>query len=173
MARRPFASGGNLDEHIAEAAKGRDGPRVSLHAERRFHLADKSLGRDVSPSAEPPKTLRINCAADSTVASEAVTADERAGAACGLWRIELLRLRLFAAQFELQPPAMCRVPRFTPEFERANLRETRSQTHRQIESRASFCRSATNSPAEHDDVRSASSNDSDFAVGIVPRARTV
>ena len=45
MARRFLASGGNLDEHIAEAAKCRNRPRISFHAERRFHLADKSLGR--------------------------------------------------------------------------------------------------------------------------------
>ena len=53
----------------------------------------------------------------------------------GLWfrRIKLLRLCLFGAQFELQPPAMGRVPRFTPEFERADLRETGSEAHNQVE----------------------------------------
>src|ERR1700728_217307 len=51
-----------------------------------------------------------------------------------LWfrRIEFPRLCLFAAQFELQPPAMRRVPRFTPDFERSNLCETGSEMHNQI-----------------------------------------
>jgi hypothetical protein len=83
MARRFCASGGNFDKHIAEPANGRDRPRVSLRAERRFHLADKSVSdASVSPAAEPPRTWRISCAADSTVASEVATAGERAGTGC-------------------------------------------------------------------------------------------
>jgi hypothetical protein len=60
----------------------------------------------VSPSAELPKTLRMSCAADSTVASEAVTADELVSN--GLWfhHIELLGLRFFDSRVELQSPAM-------------------------------------------------------------------
>src|SRR5580692_2100649 len=51
----------------------------------------------------------------------------------GLWYgFELLRLHLFAAQFELQPPAMRRVSRFTPDFQRANLCETGSETYHEV-----------------------------------------
>jgi hypothetical protein len=50
-----------------------------------------------------------------------------------LYGVELLRFCLFAPQFELQSPAVRGVPRFTPEFERANLRETGSETHNQMD----------------------------------------
>src|ERR1019366_7831957 len=113
MARRLFASGGNLDEHIAEPANGRDGPRVSLRAERRFHLADKSLGRQRAASRAAKNTAdQLLSGIDSRIGRR----DVRGTCRRGLWfrRIELLRLCLFAAQFELQPPAMRGVPRFTP-----------------------------------------------------------
>jgi len=42
-------------------------------------------------------------------------------------------LCLFAAQFELQPPAMRRGPRFTPGFKRTNLGETDSETYNQVD----------------------------------------
>jgi hypothetical protein len=83
-ARRLFVSGGNLDEHISEPAKGRDGPRVSLIATSAASIwLARVSGGGVSPSAELPKTLRMSCAADSTVASEAVTADELVSTGCG------------------------------------------------------------------------------------------
>src|SRR5271170_4931546 len=44
IAGRLFASRCDLDEHIAEATNGRDWPRVSLRAERRFDLACKAAG---------------------------------------------------------------------------------------------------------------------------------
>src|ERR1035437_5833990 len=132
MARRLLASGSNIDEHIAEPANGRDGPRVSLRAERRFHLADKSLGRQSVAISRAAKNTadQLRSRFDSCIGSR----NRRRTCRHGLWfrRIELLRLCLFAAQFELQPPAMRRVPRFTPEFERANLRETGSETHNQV-----------------------------------------
>src|ERR1700675_2831579 len=131
MARRFFASGRNLDEHIAEPAKGRDGPRVSLRAERRFHLADKGLGRQSVAISRAAKNTanQLRSRFDSCVGSRTGRRTRRHG----LWfrRIELLRLCLLAAQFELKPPAMRRVARFTPEFERTDLRETGSETYNQ------------------------------------------
>src|ERR1700686_1746359 len=132
MARRFFAAGRNLDEHITEPGKGRDGPRVSLRAERRFHLGDKSLGRQSVAISRAAKNTadQLRSRFDSCIGSR----NGRSTCRHGLWfrRIELLRFCLFAAQFELQPPAMRRVPRFTPEFERTNLRETGSETYCQV-----------------------------------------
>ena len=89
-------------------------------------------GASVAPSAEPPKTPadQLRSRFDSCIGSR----NGRRTCRHGLWfhRIELLRLCLFVAQFELQPPAMRRVPRFTPEFERTNLRETGSETYSQV-----------------------------------------
>src|SRR3954447_3920933 len=41
------------------------------------------------------------------------------------------RLRLLATKFELQSPPMRRIPRFTPQFQRADLRETGSEPDHQ------------------------------------------
>ena len=95
-------------------------------------------GGGVSPSAEPPKTLRMSCAADSTVASEAVTADERVGTGCGFTVSSCCACASSPRKFELQSPAMWRVPRFAPEFERANLSENGSETHNQVHLTQSF-----------------------------------
>src|ERR1700693_1024261 len=132
MPRRRFASGGDIPENIAEPANGRDGPRVSFPAERRFNFADKSVGRQGAAirrtSKNPADQLRSRF--DSCIGSR----NGRRTCWHGLWfhHIELLRLCLFAAQFKLQPPAMRRFPRFTPEFERTNLGETCSETYNQI-----------------------------------------
>src|SRR5437868_11231239 len=47
-------------------------------------------------------------------------------------RIDLLRLCLFAAQFELHAPPMWRLPRFTPQFKRTNLGEAGSEAYGQV-----------------------------------------
>src|SRR6202049_1830674 len=111
MARRLFASGGNLDEHIAEPTNGRDGPRVSLRAERRFHLADKSLGRQSVAISIAAKNAadQLRSSFDSCIGSR----NGRRTCRHGLWfrRIELLRLCLFAGQFELEPPGVGGVAR--------------------------------------------------------------
>src|SRR6266699_340483 len=83
MARGLFAANGNLDERIAEPANDREGPGVFFCAEHRFHLTDKSLGRQGSVVRRAAKTFLISCAADSTFASEVVTPEERAGTTCG------------------------------------------------------------------------------------------
>ncbi len=133
MVWRLLSSRGNLDEYIAEPAKGRDGPRVSLCAERHFHFADKDLGRQSVGSRGAKNTAdKLRSRFDSGIRSR----NGRRRRICRqrLWFrcIELLRLFLFAPQFELQPPAMRCPPRFTPEFERTNLRKAGSETYNQI-----------------------------------------
>jgi hypothetical protein len=100
MARRLFASGGDLDEHLSEPAKGRDGPRVTLRNSAAAIWPGKSVGQRSVAINKVPKILRMSCAAYSTVASETVTADELVST--GLWfhRIELLGLRFFAPQVD-------------------------------------------------------------------------
>src|ERR1700736_3581816 len=114
MARRLFPSGGNLDEDIAEPANGRDRPRVSLRAERCFHSANKSLGGQSVAIRRTAKKIanQLRSRLDSCIGSR----NGRRMCRHGLWfrRIELLRLCLLAAQFELQSPAMRRAPRFAP-----------------------------------------------------------
>src|SRR5260370_7324514 len=134
MVWRLLASRGNLDEYIAEPAKGRDGPRVSLCAERHFHFADKHLGGQSVGSRGAKNTAdKLRSRFDSGIRSR----NGRRRRICRqrLWFrcIELLCLFLFAPQFELQPPAMRCAPRFTPEFERTNLRKAGSETYNQID----------------------------------------
>src|SRR5882757_3402780 len=133
MARGLFAPGGNLDEDIAEPANGRDGPQVSFCAENRFHLANKNLGcqsvairRSAKNSANQLRSRFDTCVGGR---------NGRRTCRHRLWfrPIELLRLCLLAAQFELQSPAMRRAPRFTPELERTDLGETGSETYSQID----------------------------------------
>src|SRR5258706_12898174 len=130
MARGLFASGGNLDEHIAEPANGRDGPQVSLRAERDFHFAYKNLGRQRVGSRAAKNTAdKLRSRFDSCIGSRNRRRTRWHRFRC----IELLRLFLFATQFELQPPAMRCAPRYTPEFERTNLRKADSETYNQID----------------------------------------
>src|ERR1700722_10303785 len=133
MTGRFLASGGNRYEHFAKPANGGDGPGVSLRADCRFHLTCESVWR---------RSVAISRAAKN-IADELYRDFDRGirsgEGRCMRWHgswfrpIELLRLRLFAAQFEFQPPAMRRVPRFAPEFERADLGETRPDTHNQVQ----------------------------------------
>src|ERR1700737_5159583 len=90
-----------------------------------------------------------------------------------MWfRIDLLRLKVYAAQFELQPPAMRRVPRFTPDFERSNLCETRSETHNQVYV-AHFLAIAQQGYQRSVTMDTRFIQRSHFAVCIVPCARAV
>src|ERR1700693_5390034 len=132
MAWRLFATGSNLDERIAELANGREGPRVSFCAEHRFHLTDKGLGRQGSVVRRAAENIfdQLRSRFDICIRSR----NTRRAFRHGLWfnLIVLLRLCLFAAQFELQAPAMRRLPLFTPEFERTNFSETGSQAYCQV-----------------------------------------
>src|SRR5277367_3388457 len=130
MAGRLLSSGGNLDEHIAEAANGGDWPRVPLRAERRFHLACKTAGLVIGRTFKNTAN-QFHSGFDRCIGG----GKRRRMSRHGLWfgSVELFGLCLFAAQFELQPPAMLGVPRFTPEFERANLCETDSEANSQIQ----------------------------------------
>jgi hypothetical protein len=87
-------------------------------------------------------------------------------------RIELLRWCFFAAQFELQPPAMRCVARFTPEFKRANLRETGLETHNQVEL-AHFLAVAQQGHERGMTMHIRFVQRGDFSMRVVPCARTV
>ena len=132
MARGLFAANGNLDERITELANDREGPGVSFCAEHRFHLTDKSLGRQGRVVRRAAKDIfdQLRSRFDICIGSR----DTRRRCRHRLWfhRIELLHLCLFAAQFELQAPAVRRLPRFTPQFERTNLGETGSEAYCQV-----------------------------------------
>jgi hypothetical protein len=148
---RPAAS---FDKHIAEPANGRDRPRVSLRAERRFHLADERLGRQrLSPAAEPAKNIADQLRADSTVASEVITAGERAGTGCAC-AVSSCCACGSSPRSSNCSRQRCGVSRDShqsssvPTSVKLALRRTSGRA------RAFFCRSATRSPAEHDDGHS-------------------
>ena len=168
VARGLFASGGNRDEHVAEPANGRDGPRVSLYAERHFHFADKHLRRQSIGSRRAKNTAdQSRSRFDGCIGSR----NGRSARRRGLWFrcIELLRLGLFAAQFELQPPAMRSASRFAPEFERTNLRETGCNTYKEIDV-THFLAIAQQGHQRRMTMNARFVQCSDFAVRIVPCA---
>ena len=172
MARRLLSSGSNLNKHIAESPNGRDRPRVSLRAERRFHLADKSLGRKSVAIHRVAKNTadQLRSGFDSCIGGRDSRRMRRPG--LKIRRSGLLRLGLFAAQFELQPPAMRGVPRFTSEFERAHLRKTGPEMHIQVQL-AHFLAVAQQGHQRSMTMHLRFVQRSDFAVRVMPCARTV